>query len=115
VDHGEIIDFHHVGWFLGLPVSASSDSNRQPQPQADGLNLAQIAGWREPKMAVPERQRIWLSCENGAAELGEVYAASRCTWMTPRGWISACGNPAIAATKKQFCVELETRSSASTS
>jgi Lon protease-like protein len=78
--------------------------------QADGLNLAQI-DWMaaEPKMAVPERHaHLPKLLRTVLPELGEVYAGIE-MHLDDAAWVGhrLAEILPIAATKKQFCLELE--------
>jgi uncharacterized protein len=108
----KIIDFHQLSdGFLGLScVGEQRFRIVSRSRQADGLNLAQI-DWMavQPKMAVPERHaHLPKLLKTVLPELGEVYAGIE-MHLDDAAWVGhrLAEILPIAATKKQFCLELE--------
>ena len=108
----KIIDFHQLtDGFLGLScVGEQRFRIVSRSRQADGLNLAQIDSMAaEPKIAVPERHaRLAELLKTVLPELGEVYAGIE-MHLDDAAWVGhrLAEILPIAATEKQFCLELE--------
>jgi uncharacterized protein len=108
----KIIDFHQLSdGFLGLSCIGEQRFRIVSRSrQADGLNLAQIDRMAaEPKMAVPERHaHLAELLRTVLPELGEVYAGIE-MHLDDAAWVGhrLAEILPIAATKKQFCLELE--------
>ncbi|HMH89174.1 MAG TPA: LON peptidase substrate-binding domain-containing protein [Steroidobacteraceae bacterium] len=108
----KIIDFHQLSdGFLGLSCIGEQRFRIVGRSrQADGLNLAQIDSMAaEPKIAVPERHaRLAELLKTVLPELGEVYAGIE-MHLDDAAWVGhrLAEILPIAATEKQFCLELE--------
>jgi uncharacterized protein len=107
-----IVDFHQLSdGFLGLSCVGEQRFRIVGRSrQADGLNLAQI-DWvaAEPQMAVPERHaHLAELLKTVLPELGEVYAGIE-MHLNDAAWVGhrLAEILPIAATEKQFCLELE--------
>jgi uncharacterized protein len=108
----KIIDFHQLSdGFLGLSCIGEQRFRIVSRSrQADGLNLAQIDPVAaEPTMAVPQRHaRLAELLKTVLPELGEVYAGIE-MHLDDAAWVGhrLAEILPIAATEKQFCLELE--------
>jgi uncharacterized protein len=107
-----IIDFHQLSdGFLGLScVGEQRFRIVNRSRQADGLNLAQI-DWiaAEPTIAVPQRHaHLAELLKTVLPELGEVYSGIE-MHLSDAAWVGhrLAEILPIAATEKQFCLELE--------
>jgi Lon protease-like protein len=107
-----IIDFHQLSdGFLGLScVGEQRFRIVNRSRQADGLNLAQI-DWiaAEPTMAVPQHHvHLAELLKTVLPELGEVYSGIE-MHLNDAAWVGhrLAEILPIAATEKQFCLELE--------
>jgi Lon protease-like protein len=107
-----IIDFHQLSdGFLGLScVGEQRFRIVSRSRQGDGLNLAQI-DWlaAEPEIAVPQRHaHLAELLKTVLPELGEVYSGIE-MHLSDAAWVGhrLAEILPIAATEKQFCLELE--------
>jgi uncharacterized protein len=107
-----IIDFHQLSdGFLGLScVGEQRFRIVNRSRQADGLNLAQI-DWiaAEPTMTVPQHHaHLAELLKTVLPELGEVYSGIE-MHLNDAAWVGhrLAEILPIAATEKQFCLELE--------
>jgi uncharacterized protein len=107
-----IIDFHQLSHgFLGLScVGEQRFRIVNRSRQADGLNLAQIDRMAaEPTIAVPQRHaHLAELLKTVLPELGEVYSGIE-MHLSDAAWVGhrLAEILPIAATEKQFCLELE--------
>jgi len=107
-----IIDFHQLSdGFLGLSCVGEQRFRIVGRSrQADGLNLAQI-DWiaAEPTVAVPQHHaHLAELLKTVLPELGEVYSGIE-MHLSDAAWVGhrLAEILPIAATEKQFCLELE--------